>query len=91
LFAGDRDHDRGPFEVVRLRAEQAPVGVKHYVQMRSGIDAVPSIAILGHGLLHPLWLWLFRHHSSLLSQICMSTPPSANMTITGVRAFATVS
>jgi hypothetical protein len=28
---------------------------------------VPSIAVLGHGLLHPLRLWLFRFHPRLLS------------------------
>src|SRR3984893_12789792 len=61
------DHDRGPFDVVRFPAEQLPVGVEHYMQMRPGIDLMPSVAVLGHGLLHPLWLWLFRHHSRLLS------------------------
>jgi len=28
------------------------------MQMRPGIDLVSSAAVLGHGLLHPLWLWL---------------------------------
>jgi hypothetical protein len=35
--------------------------------MRPGIDMVPSAAVLGHGLRQPLWLWLFRHYSRLLS------------------------
>src|SRR5207245_7998719 len=65
-LARDGDHDRGPFDAVRLPAEQLPVGVEHYMQMRPGIDLVPSIGVLGHGLLHPLWLWLFRLHSRLL-------------------------
>src|ERR1700731_1425425 len=60
-LAGDGNDDRGPFDAVRLPAEQLPVGVKHYVQMRPGTDLVPSGAVLGHGLLHPLWLRLFRH------------------------------
>src|SRR4029077_13219343 len=66
-LARDGDHDRGPFDAVRLPAEQLPVGVEHYMQMRPAIDLVPSIAVLRHGLLHPLWLWLFRLHSRLLS------------------------
>src|SRR5215469_13766438 len=37
------------------------------MQMRSGIDPMPSAGFLWHGLLHPLRLWLFRHHSRLLS------------------------
>jgi hypothetical protein len=37
------------------------------MQMRPGIDLVPSIAVLGHGLLHRLRLWLFRLHLRLLS------------------------
>ena len=61
-LARDRDHDRGPHDAVRLPAEQLPVGVEHYMQMRPGIDLMPPAAVLGHGLLHPLWLWLFRHH-----------------------------
>src|SRR5439155_18609710 len=66
-LARDGDHDRGPFDAVRLPAEQLPVGVEHYMQIWPGIDMVPSAALLGHGLLHPLWLWLLRHHSRLLS------------------------
>src|SRR5262245_24840285 len=66
-LAGNGDHDRLPYDVVRFPAAQLPVGVEHYMQMRPGIDPVPSIAILGHGLLHPLWLWLFRHYLRLLS------------------------
>jgi len=54
----DGDHDRFPYDVV-FSAEQSPVRVEHYMQMRPGIDVVPSAAVLGHGLLHPLWLWLF--------------------------------
>jgi hypothetical protein len=30
--------------------------VEHDVQVRPGIDAVPPAAVLGHRLLHPLWL-----------------------------------
>jgi hypothetical protein len=60
-LARNRDHDRSPFDVIRLPAEQLSVGVEHDMQMRPGIDAVPSAAVLGHGLRHPLWLWLFRH------------------------------
>jgi hypothetical protein len=29
------------------------------MQMRPGIDAVPSTAILRHDRLRPLWLWLW--------------------------------
>jgi hypothetical protein len=36
--------------------------MEHDMQMRPGIDLVPSAAVFGHGLLlHALWLWLFRH------------------------------
>jgi hypothetical protein len=56
LLARDGDHDGGPFDAVRLPAEQLPVGVEHYMQMRPGIDLMPSVAVLGHGLLHPLRL-----------------------------------
>jgi hypothetical protein len=43
--------------------------VEHDMQVRPGIDAVPPTPVLGHRLLHPLWLWfsLFRHRSPLLS------------------------
>jgi hypothetical protein len=58
LFAGDGNHDRRVFDTVGLPAEQLPVWVEHYMQMRPGIDLVSSAAVLGHGLLHPLWLWL---------------------------------
>jgi len=71
-LAGDGNDDRGPFDAVRLPAEQLPVGVKHYVQMRPGTDLVPSGAVLGHGLLHPLWLRLFRHLHVSSHQMCMS-------------------
>src|SRR5271169_6407505 len=66
-LAGDGNHDRGPLDAVRLPAQ--PVGVEHYLQVRAGIDLVPSAAVLGHGRLHRLWLWLwlFRHCSRLLS------------------------
>jgi hypothetical protein len=55
------DQDRGSFDFVRLPAEQLPVGIEHNVQMRPGIDAMPSTALLRHRLLHllRLWLWLF--------------------------------
>ena len=58
-LARDGDHDRGPFDFVRLPAE--PVGIEHNVQVRPGVHAMPSVALLRHRLLHPLWLWLFRH------------------------------
>jgi hypothetical protein len=71
-LAGDGDHDRGPFDAVRLPAKQLPVGVEHYMQMRPGVDVAPSAAVLGHGLLHPLWLRLFRHLHVSSHQMCMS-------------------
>ena len=58
-LARDGDQDRGPFDFVRLPAE--PVGIEHNVQVRPGINAMPSAVLLRHRLLHPLWLWLFRH------------------------------
>jgi hypothetical protein len=33
--------------------------MKHYVQTWPGIDLMPAIAVLGHGLLRLLWLVLF--------------------------------
>jgi len=56
-LASDGNDDRGPFNTVWLPTEQLPVGVEHYMQMRPGIDAVPSRVVLRHGLLHSLWLW----------------------------------
>jgi hypothetical protein len=56
-LARDGDHDRGPFDFVRLPAE--PVGIKHNVQVRPGINAMPSAVLLRHRLLHPLSL--YRH------------------------------
>jgi hypothetical protein len=64
-FARDGDQDRGPFDFVRLLAE--PVGIEHNVQVRPGINAMPSAALLRHRLLHPLWL--FRHFPGLLHEI----------------------
>jgi hypothetical protein len=74
------------------------------MQMRPRIDVVPSAAVFGHGLLHPLWLCLFRHHLRLLSPDvhvrhvgCPDAPSpnthgsNASMTITRVRALAIVS
>ena len=58
-LARDGDQDRGPFDFVRLPAE--PVRIEHNVQVRPGINAMPSATFLRHRLLHPLWLWLFRH------------------------------
>jgi len=55
----DGDHDRGPFDFVRLPAK--PVGIEHDVQVWPGINAMPSVALFRHCLLHPRWLWLFRH------------------------------
>jgi hypothetical protein len=53
LFRLPRDghYNRLPQDAVRLAAEQLPVGMEHYTEMRPGIDLVPSAAILGHGLL----------------------------------------
>jgi hypothetical protein len=59
LLSRDGDQDRGPFDFVRLPAE--PVGIEHNVQVRPGINAMPSTVLLRHRLLHPLWLWLFRY------------------------------
>jgi len=58
-LAGDGDQDRRPLDFVRLPAE--PAGVEHNVQVRPGINAMPSAALLRYRLLYPLWLWLFRH------------------------------
>jgi hypothetical protein len=66
-LARDGDQDRGPFDFVRLPAE--PVGIEHNVQVRPGINAMPSAALLRHRLLHPLWLGLFRHFPGLLHEI----------------------
>jgi len=60
-LARDGDQDRGPFDFVRLPAEQLPVGIEHNEQMRPGINAMPSVLLLRHRLLHRLGLWLFRH------------------------------
>jgi hypothetical protein len=44
LFALARhgNHDRGPFDLVRLTAGQPPVGVEQYLKMRPGIDMMPT-------------------------------------------------
>ena len=55
------DQNRRPFDFVRPPAEQLPVGIELDVQMRTGTDLMPSAALLGHRLLHPLRLRLFRH------------------------------
>ena len=59
LLARDGDQNRGPFDFVRRPSE--PVGIEHNVQLRPGINAMPSAALLRYRLLYPLWLWLFRH------------------------------
>ena len=77
------------------------VRVEHYMQMLPGIDLVPSAAVLGHGLLHSLWLWLvlFRHHHPPSCRMCIpetwrAEAPNpthrldANATLAGGRAFA---
>jgi hypothetical protein len=46
--------------------------------MRPSIDLVPSAAVFGHSLLHPLWLWLFRHLSRLLSPDVHVRPEACN-------------
>jgi hypothetical protein len=76
LLARDSDQDRGPFDFVRLPAE--PVRIEHNVQVRPGIDAMPSATLLRHRLLDPLWLWLFRHFPGLLHGIrrCVCAWPS---------------
>jgi hypothetical protein len=58
-LARDGDQDRGSLDFVRLPAEQLPVGIEQNVQMRPGIDAMPSTPLLRHRLLHLLRLWLF--------------------------------
>ena len=37
-LAGNGNHDRGPFDLVRLPTGQPPVGVKQYLELRAGID-----------------------------------------------------
>src|SRR5205823_12159114 len=37
-LAGDGNHNRGPFDLVRLAAGQPPVGVEQYLEMRPGIE-----------------------------------------------------
>jgi hypothetical protein len=79
-LARDGDQDRGPFDFVRLPAE--PVGIEHNVQVRPGINAMPSAALLRHRLLHPLWLWLrlwlFRHvqgsSTNSALRVCVTEP-----------------
>jgi hypothetical protein len=72
-FARDGNHNRLPQDAVRLPTEQLPVGMEHDMQMRPGIDLVPSAAVFGHGLLlHALWLWLFRHRSVSSHQMRIS-------------------
>jgi hypothetical protein len=43
--ARDGHHDQGPFDFVRLPAQ--PIGIEHNVQVRSGINAMPSAALSG--------------------------------------------
>src|SRR5262252_8609583 len=49
-LAGDGNHDRGPFDLVRLPTGQLPVGVKHYLELRAGIDLMPAAPVLRHRL-----------------------------------------
>src|SRR3954454_7723802 len=52
-LAGYGNHDRGPFDLVRLAASGQAVGVEQYLEMRPGIDPMPSAPVLGHFLLDP--------------------------------------
>jgi hypothetical protein len=61
-LADDRNNDGWAFNPVGLPAKELPVGMEHYMQMRPGIDLVPSTALLGHVLLDPPLLVLFRHY-----------------------------
>src|SRR5215831_17558979 len=49
-LAGNGNHDRGPFDLVRLPTGQLPVGVKHYLELRAGIDLMPASPVLRHRL-----------------------------------------
>src|SRR5262252_9411257 len=40
-LAGNGNHDRGSFDLVRLPT-QPPVGVKQYLELRAGIDLMPA-------------------------------------------------
>jgi hypothetical protein len=53
-LAGYGNHDRGPFDLIRLAAGRQAVGVEQYLEIRAGIDLLPSAAVLGHFLLYPL-------------------------------------
>jgi hypothetical protein len=58
-LAGHGNHDRGPFDLVRLTAGQPPVRMEPYLELRPGIDMMPAAPVLGHRLLHPRSL----HHA----------------------------
>src|SRR5215469_16661533 len=58
-LAGNGNHDRGPFDLVRLATSQPPVGVKQYLELWAGIDLMPAAPVLRHRLLHPR----LRHHA----------------------------
>jgi hypothetical protein len=52
-LASRGNHDRGPFDLVRLTAGQPPVRVEQYLEMRPGTDMMPAAPVLGHRLLDP--------------------------------------
>jgi hypothetical protein len=58
-LAGDGNHDRRPFDLVRLTIGQPPVRVEQYLEIWPGIDMMPAAPVLGHRLLHPRSL----HHA----------------------------
>src|SRR5215469_13344318 len=49
-LAGNGNHDRGPFDLVRLATGQPPVGVKQHLELRAGIDLMPAAPVLRHRL-----------------------------------------
>ena len=49
-LAGNGNHDRGPFDLVRLPTGQPPVGVKQHLELRAGIDLMPLAPVLRHRL-----------------------------------------
>src|SRR4030095_13842880 len=47
-LTGYCNHDRGPFDLVRLATGQPPIGVEQYLKMRPGIDMMPAAPVLRH-------------------------------------------
>jgi hypothetical protein len=52
-LAGYGNHDRGPFDLIRLAAGESTIRVEQYLEMGAGIDPMPSAPVLGHLLLYP--------------------------------------